>query len=236
VSRLLHPWRLVASIRQTSKEVEAQWRVERKAIETLLETKGLPKKKATWDKVQKQRAGIAALVDLWGQTVRQDLTQLARTPRWTQGAEDVWLPLQYWQEQLRRTRHLEQKAQIALVLRAVEEVFERQPCTRQLKPEVLAGWHVWAAEHAKAFQRASSAVKGRNGYLSPMQHHHRGLPTGRSQVWTALHNFDCRAADGTTPASRFCRRSFPDLFESVRAQIGEVPMPRQRRQTLAASP
>jgi hypothetical protein len=235
VSCILHPWQLADSIRQTSKEVEEQLRAELTAIETLLETNGLPKKKDTVDKVRKQLAGMAALVALWWQTVRQDLTQLAMTPRWTQWAEDVLLPLQYWQEQLRRTRHPGQKAQIALVLRAVAEVFERHPCTRQLTPEVLAGWKVWAAEHAKAFQRASSAVEGRNGYLSQMQHNHRGLPMRRYQVWTALHNFDCRAADGTTPASRFFRRSFPDLFESVLSQIDELPMPRQRRQAIAAS-
>ena len=223
------------SIRQTSKEVEEQLGAELKAIETLLETNGLPRKKDTLDKVQKQLAGISALVDLWWQTVRHDLTQLAMTPRWTQWTEDVLLPLQYWQEQLRRTRHPGQKTQIALVLRAVEEAFEQHPCTQQLTPEVLAGWQVWAAEHAKAFQRASSAVEGRNGYLSQMQHNHRGLPTRRYPVWTALHNFDCRAADGTTPASRFFRRSFPDLFESVLSKIDELPMPRQRRQAIAAS-
>ena len=235
VSRILHPWRLSDSIRQTSKDVEEQLQAELQAIETLLETNGLPRKTDTLDKVRKQLAGISALVDLWWQTVRQDLTQLAMTPRWTQWAEDVLLPLMYWHEQRRRTRHPVQKAQIALVLQAVEEVFERHPCTRQLKPELLAGWKAWAAEHAKAFQRASSAVEGRNGYLSPMQHNHRGLPIRRYQVWTALHNFDCRAVDGTTPASRFFRRSFPDLFESVLSQIDELPMPRQRRQALAAS-
>jgi hypothetical protein len=235
LSGILHPWRLVDSLRQTSKEVEEQLQAELKAIETLLETNGLPRKTDTLDKVQKQLAGISALVDLWWQTVRQDLTQLAMTPRWTQWAEDVLLPLMYWQEQLHRTRHPGHKAQIALVLQAVEEVFERHPCTRQLKPELLVGWKAWAAEHAKAFQRASSAVEGRNGYLSQMQHNHRGLPTRRYQVWTVLHNFDCRAADGTTPASRFFRRSFPDLFESVLSQIDELPMPRQRRQALAAS-
>ena len=235
LSGILHPGRLLDSIRQTSKEVEEQLRAELKAIETLLETNGLPRKTDTLDKVQKQLAGISALVDLWWQTVRQDLTQLAMTPRWTQWAEDVLLPLMYWQEQLRRTRHPGHKAQIALVLQAVEEVFERHPCTRQLKPELLVGWKAWAAEHAKAFQRASSAVEGRNGYLSQMQHNHRGLPTRRYQVWTVLHNFDCRAADGMTPASRFFRRSFPDLFESVLSQIDELPMPRKRRQALAAS-
>jgi hypothetical protein len=235
LSRILHPWRLVDSIRQTSQEVEEQWRAELKAIETLLETNGLPRKKDTLDTVRKQLAGISALVDFWWQTVRQDLTQLAMTPRWTQWAEDVLLPLMYWQEQLCRTRHPVQKAQIALVLQAVEEAFERHPCPRTLTPELLAGWKAWAADHAKAFQRASSAVEGRNGYLSQMQHNHRGLPTRRYQVWTVLHNFACRAADGTTPASRFFRRSFPDLFESVLSQIDELPMPRQRRQAISAS-
>ena len=235
VSRILHPWRLVDSIRQTSQEVEEQLGAELQAIETLLETNVLPMRKETLAKVQKQLAGISALVDLWWQTVRQDLTQLAMTPRWSQWAEELLLPLAYWHEQLRRTRHRGQKAQIALVLQAVAEAFERHACTRQLKPAVLAGWQAWAAEHAKAFQRASSAVEGRNGYLSQMQHNHRGLPTRRYQVWTALHNFDCRAVDGTTPASRFFRRSFPDLFESVLSKINELPMPRQRRQALAAN-
>jgi hypothetical protein len=235
VSRILHPWRLADSRRQTSKEVEEQLRAELKAIETLLATNGLPMKQDTLGKVQKQLAGISALIDVWWQTVRQDLTQLAMTPRWTQWAEDGLLPLMYWHEQLRRTRCPGQKAQIALVLQTVEEAFERHPCTRKLTPELLADWKAWAAEHAKAFQRASSAVEGRNGYLSQMQHNHRGLPTHRYQVWTALHNFDCRATDGTTPASRLFRRSFPDLFESVLLQIDELPRPRQRRQAIAAS-
>jgi hypothetical protein len=235
VSRILHPWRLADSIRQTSQEVEEQLQAELKAIETLFETNGLPRKKDTLDKVRKQLVGISALVDLWWQTVRQDLTPLAMTPRWTQWAEELLLPLMYWQAQLRRTRCPGQKAQIALVLQAVAEAFEWHPCTRQLKPELLAGWKAWAAEHARAFHRASSAVEGRNGYLSQMQPNHRGLPTRRYQVWTALHNFACRATDGTTPASRFFRRSFPDLFESVLSQINELPMPRQRRQALSVS-
>jgi hypothetical protein len=235
LSRILHPWRLVDSLCQTSKEVEEQLRTELEAIEMLLEANGLPMKKDILDKVRKQLAGVSALVDFWWQTVRQDLEQMAMTPKWTQWAEEFLLPLLYWQERLCRTRCRGQKAQIAVALWAVEEAFERHPCTRQLQPEVLAGWKAWAGNHARAFQRASSAVEGRNGYLSQMQHNHRGLPKRRYQVWTVLHNFDCRAADGTTPASRFFRRSFPDLFESVLSHIDELPRPRQRRQALTVS-
>jgi len=192
-------------------------------------------KQDTLDKVRKQVPALAALVAVWWQRVHQDVAQMAMTPQWTHWADELLLPLLYWQEQRRRTRCPGQKAQITLVLQAVEAAFARHPCTLKLPAEVLAGWKAWAGEHAKAFQRASSAVEGRNGSLSQMQHNHRGLPLRRSQVWTVLHNFDGRAADGTTPASRFFRRSFPDLFESVLSQIDELPLPRQRHQALAAS-
>ena len=109
------------------------------------------------------------------------------------------------------------------------------PITQQLASEVLADWQAWAAERATTFQRASSAVEGRNGYLSQMHHNHRGLPKRRYKVWTVLQNFDCRAADGTTPASRFFRRNFPDLFETVLSRINNVPRPRKRHQAIALS-
>ena len=87
----------------------------------------------------------------------------------------------------------------------------------------------------KAFQRTSSAGEGRNGYLSPMHQNHRGLPRRRYKVWTILHNFDCRASDGTTPASRFFRRAFPDLFETVFSHIEALPQPRRRKHQVALS-
>ena len=235
LSLTLHPWRLVDLTRQSSQEVEHRLQAAVTALETVIATQGLPTKKTTWDKVRKQLAGVSALVDLWWQTVGRDVEQLALSPRWHQWVEELMLPLMYWQEQLSRTRCLSQKAQIAQALQTIQEAFERHPCTGRLGPEVLADWKAWAADHAKAFQRASSAVEGRNGYLSQMQHNHRGLPKRRYQVWTVLHNFDCHASDGTTPASRFFRREFPDLFESVLAQIADLPLPRQRQQALAVS-
>jgi Family of unknown function (DUF6399)/IclR helix-turn-helix domain len=235
LSRIMHPWRLVDATPQTSQAVERQLQGELQALEALLETNGLPIKPSTLDKVRKQLAGVSALVDFWWQTVRQDLEQMAMTPQWQQWVEEALLPLMYWRDQRSHMRSRAQKAQMAQTLQAAQEVFERHPCTGQLTPEVLAGWKWWASEHVRAFQRSSAAVEGRNGYLSQMQHNHRGLPTRRYQVWTVLHNFDCRAADGTTPAARFFRRAFPDLFESVLSQIDALPLPRRRHQTPAVN-
>src|SRR5262250_1311852 len=113
-------------------------------------------------------------------------------------------------------------------LEAVRTAFDTHAITRGLDRQVLAEWQVWAGQRVQVFARASSAVEGRNGYLSQMHHNQRGLPKRRYKVWTIVHNFDCRAVDGTTPASRFFRRPFPDLFEAVLSAIESLPQPRRR--------
>jgi hypothetical protein len=233
VSLTVHPWRVGDSTRQRAAEVAHQLHAEIDALEALIDTNGLPGKKTALDKVRTQLVGVSALVDWWWQGVEHDLPQVALTPNWTKWVEEVLLPLRYWQEQVARTRCPRRKAPLVQALAAVQQAFDTHPITQQLAPEVLEGWHVWAAEQAKAFQRASSAVEGRNGYLSQMPHNQRGLPKRRSKVWTVLHHFDCRAADGTTPAVRFFRRSFPDLFETVLSNIDDLPRPRKRHQAVA---
>ena len=157
------------------------------------------------------------------------------TPRWRNWVEEALLPLTYWHLHVSPTRCPSCKAQLLAALKAVQDTFDRHPITQQLAPEVLEGWQRWASEQAKAFQRASSAVEGRNGSLSQMHHNHRGLPKRRYKVWTVLHNFDCRASDGTTPASRFFRQEFPDLFDTVLSHIEDLPRPRERKQIMARS-
>ena len=47
--------------------------------------------------------------------------------------------------------------------------------------------------------------------------------------------FGLKRGVGAETLSEFFSRSFPDLFERVLSQIDELPMPRQRRQTIAVS-
>jgi hypothetical protein len=235
VSLTVHPWHVCDSTRQRSVEVERQLPAEIDALEALIDTNGLPVKKKALDKVRKQLAGVSALVDLWWQGVGHDLQQVVLTPQWTRWVEEVLLPLMYWQEQISHTRCPRRKAKLLQALEGVQDAFHMHPCTVQLAPNVLQAWKAWAAEQAKGFQRASSAVEGRNGYLAQMHHNQRGLPKRRYKVWTVLHNFDCRASDGTTPASRFFRRGFPDLFETVLSNVEDIPRPRQRNPLIALS-
>ncbi len=229
LSLTMHPFAICDGSPQSSVGVERRLQAELKALEALADTYQLPAKPEVMKKVRDQVPALAALVDFWWQGVSRDLTGLTLTPPWRRWVKEVLLPQAYWEVQLCRSRHRGQKAKISQTLERVQERFVQHAMTRRIPAAVLADWKTWATDQARAFQRASSAVEGRNGYLSQMHHNHRGLPKRRYRTWRALHNFDCRDADGTTPASRFFRHEFPDFFEAVFAQVRALPRPRQRK-------
>ncbi len=76
------------------------------------------------------------------------------------------------------------------------------------------------------FQRTTSAIEGRNGYLSRLHHSGRGLSEKDLQVLSVIHNFDLHRADGSTAAQRFFGRTFPPLFSWVFGQMGDLPADR----------
>jgi hypothetical protein len=235
LSLTLHPFRLSDATPQTSAQVERQLTATVEAIEALARDHQLPARHDAMTKVRKHVPALAALVDFWWQGVHQDLEPFRLSSRWRQWVHECLLPMVYWDHQVGRTRCRHRKAKIQKALEAVRAAFDRHTITQRLAPRVLAEWQAWATKRVKAFQRASSAVEGRNGFLSQLQHNQRGLPKRRYKVWTVLHNFDCRAADGTTPATRFFRREFPDLFETVLSYVDALPRPRQRHQIMALS-
>jgi Family of unknown function (DUF6399) len=236
LSLTLHPFRMADSAPQTSAQVESHLQAAVEAIDVFAQCHQLPPRHAAMTKVRKQLPALAALVDFWWAGVRRDMAQAAISPMWGRWAEESLLPLVYWEHQVAHTRCARRKAKIQPALEAMQVAFRQHALTQSLPPQALQAWQAWAAHRVSAFQRASSAVEGRNGALAQLHHNQRGLPKYRHKVWTVLHNFDCRAADGTTPASRFFGRTFPDLFETVVSRIEALPQPRRRKHHVALCP
>jgi hypothetical protein len=83
-----------------------------------------------------------------------------------------------------------------------------------------------AATLAEVFQRSSSNVEGRNGYLSLRNHQLRGLDHPRKRAClTALHNFFLTRADGTTAAERFFGQKPRSMFAAILASVAIPPAP-----------
>jgi hypothetical protein len=83
-----------------------------------------------------------------------------------------------------------------------------------------------AKELAEVFQRSSSNVEGRNGYLSLRNHQLRGLDRPRKRTClTAIHNFFLTRADGTTAAERFFGQKPRSMFAAILASVDLPPAP-----------
>ncbi|MBF0198121.1 MAG: hypothetical protein HQL32_10430 [Planctomycetes bacterium] len=85
-----------------------------------------------------------------------------------------------------------------------------------------------AKECSAVFQRSSSAVEGRNGQLSLNYHNLHRLSDRKLACLTAIHNFDTRRADCTTPAERFFEEKHGDLFEYLLKNVKRAGRPRIR--------
>jgi len=115
----------------------------------------------------------------------------------------------YWHQQTEKTRHTNSN--------------RLPPTTQQAHARFLAHTHTetlaqqqqwidWAIWMCAKFQRTSSAVEGRNGYLSRLHHSHRNW---NKKVLTVIHNFDLKRDDDTTAAQRLFGKPFPNLFDWV---------------------
>jgi len=83
-----------------------------------------------------------------------------------------------------------------------------------------------ATKLAEVFQRSSSNVEGRNGYLSLRNHQLRGLDHPRKRAClTAVHNFLLTRRDGTTAAERFFGQKPRSMFAAILASVEIPPAP-----------
>jgi hypothetical protein len=136
------------------------------------------------------------------------------------------LPTVHWQHLLGKTKSRTLRRIYRQAHRRVHQTLLHHPYTATLTHEQLRHWQDWAKRMVTQFHRASSAVEGRNGYLSQRHHAARGFWQHHLSVLTVIHNFDLKRADGTTAAQRLFGRQFPNLFAWVVEQMGELPRPR----------
>ena len=120
--------------------------------------------------------------------------------------------------------------ELAARLRA--PLFEPGGVLSELSPEAQDQLHNNAKRLAAVFQRSSSNVEGRNGYLSLRNHQLRGLDLPRKrECFTTMHNIFLTRPDGTTAAERFFgqkpRSMFATILESVELPPAPLSPPRR---------
>ena len=175
---------------------------------------------------------MQATIEFVSGYVRQRVNQLALAQPVSYVMHAQLIPSFYLERIARSQTVSHGKPLQALAIRLRTPLWEPGGALSQLCPETQNNLRQQAKELAEIFQRSSSNVEGRNGYLSLRNHQLRGLDLPRKRAClTAIHNFFLTRSDGTTPAERFFGQKPRSMFAAILDSVDLPPAPRspQRR-------
>lgn len=158
--------------------------------------------------------------------VKQQVAQLDLTPPVSFAMHAKLIP-SYYLDRVAQTRTVEGGAPLRdLAERLRAPLVEPGGLLSDLSPETQDQLHGEAKRLATVFQRSSSNVEGRNGYLSLRNHQLRGLDLPRKrECFTAIHNFFLARPDGTTAAERFFGQKPRAMFAAILEAVELAPAP-----------
>jgi hypothetical protein len=166
---------------------------------------------------------MQATIEFVSGYVRQQVRQLDWAPPASYAMHAHLIPSSYL-DRVASTRTVtagEPWRELATHLRT--PLFEPGGVLAELRPTEQSQLKHKATTLAEVFQRSSSNVEGRNGYLSLRNHQLRGLDHPRKRAClTAVHNFFLTRPDGTSAAERFFGQKPRSLFA---AMLGSVEIP-----------
>jgi hypothetical protein len=227
LSQTIHPFSLTTGESQLGLELPANLQAPLATLARLSQTYAPTKSQAALARWQQQIPALKSALHAWWLWVMESLsaqTQDSDTQDWVL---TCLLPWVYWHQQSEKTRTPQLKQSYQKATQQAHKRFLADDFTQSLSLTQQQQWIDWALWMCAKFQRTSSSVEGRNGYLSALYHANRGLTEQTLKVLTIIHNFDLKRPDGTTAAQRLFSKPFPDLFESIVLTMGELPRPRQ---------
>jgi DNA-binding XRE family transcriptional regulator len=178
------------------------------------------------EKAERVVPKMQATIEFVSGYVGQQVAQLDLTPPVSFVMHAKLIP-SYYLDRVAQTRSVsdgEPLRELAERLRA--SLFAPGGVLSVLSPEAQDHLHDEAKRLAAVFQRSSSNVEGRNGYLSLRSHQLRGLDLPRKrECFTAVHNFFLTRPDGTTAAERFFGQKPRSMFAAILDSVELAPAP-----------
>ncbi len=170
---------------------------------------------------------------LWATHALETQTSSVELQNWVITALLPWV---YWLEQTDKTQQHELKARYQQASDNAAQQLLDHPITQTMVPTERQIWIDWAKWMVTQYQSTSSAVEGRNGYLTRLHHSGRGFSEQTLKVLTIIHNFHLKRPDGSTAAQRLFNYEFPDLFDWVVDHMGALPLARQSKKAYRPNP
>ena len=226
IASAYHPYDLVSGAERQTEQVQQELMQHFETIEATASTAQL--RQTAIDKIQKAKrvcAGLVATMSFFWMMVQQFLESLSISPELEQIIREILLPATYLMLAAKKAKTAELKAQIRQS--AEELLFRLQDNDTWVNTALPEQERLKKAAKACAqlFQRSSSCLEGRNGYLSLRHHGLHHLSTRKLGALTVIHNYFIKRADQSTAAERFFEQKPRDLFEHIMQEMPSIPRP-----------
>jgi hypothetical protein len=225
LSQAIHPFHLNTGEPQLALELPARLQVNLSTLERLSHTYAPTQSQAALQRWQRQISDLAAILHAWWQWVLHALPAQTQDPDTQHWVLTALLPWVYWHQQTQKTRQPQLKQGYQQAAQQAQARFLADGFTQTLPDSEQQQWLDWATWMCAKFQRTSSAVEGRNGYLSGLHQANRGFTEQTLKVLTVIHNFDLRRDDGTTAAQRLFGKPFPFCLTGLSYTWASYPDP-----------
>jgi hypothetical protein len=228
ISDTYHPYNIESGLKQSSSVVAEKLNTAFDIIEDIVSGTGNAFEKRI-NKARKLVSTMEATIAFYFVTVATILDQKGYDQRSRMLLEDFLIPACYLELVASKSNDKEKAIELRYIQNDLMAEYESRAgpfslYTRQELDDMLKT----AKECSAVFQRSSSAVEGRNGQLSLNHHNLHRLSDRKLACLTALHNFDTRRIDGTTPAERFFEAKHGDIFEHLLMNVKRAGRPRVR--------
>jgi len=228
VSQTLHPFSIDDNSINNEESILSSLESSAQAFEKIADDQKIIDNKGSMKKFRNQFSDLAVSVTAWWQWVIEVLQEIAIDPARKEWLITTLFPVLYWSRRIEQTKNPILKQKYHEAWKKATDNLHLHPLTAQLAQEELEHWLILGTNMVGQFHRSSSAVEGRNGWLSQMYHNGRGFTEKRLKALTVIHNYFIQRKDGSTAAMRLFGREHPDLFNWLLDQLGELPLPRKR--------
>ncbi len=227
ISHAYHFVDLERGVRRNGKLIAGDIQEHIDTIRTIAQQEHLSQ--ACLDRIEKAERVVPkmqATIEFVSGYVRQQVHQLNVAPPASYAVHAHLIP-SFYLERVASTRTVTQGEPLReLAERLRTPLFEPGGVLGELSTVEQNQLKAEAAKLAEVFQRSSSNVEGRNGYLSLRNHQLRGLDHPRKRAClTAVHNFFLTRPDGTTAAERFFGQKPRCMFTAILASVAIPPAP-----------
>lgn len=237
ISTSYHPYDLTTGAARQTEQVQQELLQHFDVIEKQATAAQL--RQTALDKIKKAKrvcAGLVATLSFFWAMIDQLLESLSISHDVEIMMRNTLIPAHYLMMASKKAKTAECRKPIAQLAEQLLSELNSNDAWKNIEQSEQNRLNKAAIECAQLFQRSSSCLEGRNGYLSLRHHGLHHLSTRKLGALTVIHNYFTKRQDHTTAAERFFGKKPRDLFEYLMNTLPSVSRPALQAVTLRRAP